>query len=156
VGAIGTGMQIASTDGSGKFIGLASGYFSLGRSVSAHQFAFYKYPHFNIDIFNSQWAISQCNVFGELWTLADVYVPAPAFTGPVDIVDGQNDFFYCRGDCMYPVNQAALALSTFYPAASSGSQVFLVPNTGHNINAHFGASEAFSHMISFLHANKIT
>ncbi|TVY91828.1 hypothetical protein LAWI1_G003624 [Lachnellula willkommii] len=155
VGAIGTGMQIANMDPSGRFTGLANGYFSLGSSISAHQFAFYKYPHFDLNIFNSQRAISQCNIFGELWTLAQVYVPAPAFTGPVDIVNGQNDFFYCRGDCTYPVNEAALALSTFYPAASNGSQVFLVPNTGHNINAHFGASEAFNHMSSFLKANSI-
>lgn len=100
-------------------------------------------------------AASQCNILGELWTLASVYVPAPNFTGAVDIVNGENDFFYCRGDCTYPTNQAELALSTFFPAANNGSQTFLLPNAGHNVNGHLGALEAFHQIIAFLQSNGI-
>lgn len=90
-----------------------------------------------------------------MFTLADVYTPAPAFTGPVFIVDGQNDYFYCGGDCTYPADQAALVIPAFYPAASKASKSYLVPNTGHNINAHKTASQAFDQMTAFLKANGI-
>lgn len=88
-----------------------------------------------------------------MFTLGRAYAPAPEFTGPVDILNGENDYFYCGGDCKYPQNQAALVQPAFFPAASKGSQSYLVPNSGHNINAHDSAPQAFQQMVTFLQGN---
>ena len=175
-GSVGTGvastdMQIANTDPSGRFVGLANGYFTSAPVQQSLQFAFYTYPNFvessrfraislsycadRCIVFESQFNTRQTNALGEIFTLADVYTPSLAFTGPVDVVDGQFDFFYCGGDCNYPVDQAALVQPAFYPAAAAGSQSYLVPGSGHVINAHFTAPQAFSQMISFLKTNGI-
>ena len=90
-----------------------------------------------------------------MFTLGAAYAPASAFAGPVDIVNGQNDYFYCGGDCTYPTNQAAAVKPALFPAASSGSQFYLAPNAGHNVNAHYSASQAFEQMIAFLRSNGI-
>ena len=103
-----------------------------------------------------QVARKQTNAIGETFTLASAYAPAKAYTGPVDIVNGQNDYFYCGGDCTYPVDQAAAAIPAYFPAASKGSQSFLAPNAGHNVNAHYSASQAFKQMIDFLQANDVS
>ena len=47
VGSVSTGMQIANTDPSGRFKGLANGYFSLAPVEQAHQYAFYRYPYYD-------------------------------------------------------------------------------------------------------------
>ena len=88
-------------------------------------------------------------------TLGSAYAPASDFTGSVDIVNGQNDYFYCGGDCTYPKNQAAAVKPAFFPAASSGSQFYLVPDAGHNVNSHYSAPQAFRQMIAFLQTNGI-
>ncbi len=97
----------------------------------------------------------QTNALGETFTLAPTYAPATAYTGPVDIVNGQNDYFYCGGDCTYPTDQAAAAIPAFFPKAGKGSQSFLAPGAGHNVNAHFSAPKAFQQMLAFLKANGI-
>ncbi|MCJ1245729.1 hypothetical protein MMC30_002933 [Trapelia coarctata] len=156
IGVASTAQQIANTDPSGRFAGLANGYFTPAPVPQAIQFAFYRYPHFVQSIFNSNLKTYQTNALGETFTLASAYVPSAAFTGPVDVVDGQNDFFYCGGDCTFPTNQAAVVQPVFYPAASAGSQSYLVPDAGHNINAHFAAPQAFAQMLAFLKTNAIT
>ena len=99
----------------------------------------------------------QTNALGETFTLASAYAPATLFSVPVHIDNGQNDYFYCGGDCTYPVDQAAAAIPAYFPAASkNGSQSFLVPGAGHNVNAHYSANEAFSQMVAFLKENRIS
>lgn len=91
-----------------------------------------------------------------MFTLGSAYAPATAYTGPVDIVNGQNDYFYCGGDCTYPTDQAAAAIPAYFPAASKGSQSYLAPNAGHNINPHYSSVQAFQQMIAFLQTNRIS
>ncbi len=90
-----------------------------------------------------------------MFTLGSAYAPATAFTGPVDIVNGQNDYFYCGGDCTYLTDQAAAAIPAYFPAASKGSQSYLAPNAGHNVNMHYSSISAFQQMTAFLQTNGI-
>lgn len=82
--------------------------------------------------------------------------PSPQFTGPVDVVLGQNDYFFCGGDCKYPSDQSAAVVPAFYPAAGKGSQHYLVPGAGHLINAHVSAPQGFDQMTAFLRSNGFT
>ena len=102
-----------------------------------------------------QYSQKETNTFGELLTLGGIATPAPGFTGPIDILLGQNDFVFCGGDCTYPTDQAAAVRPAIYPASATTSQSFLVPNTGHNINAHYSANVAFTQMLNFLEAHRI-
>lgn len=172
VGVASTDMQIANTDPSGRFDHLANGYFTPAPVPQSIQFAFYRYPHFDPQseflalvscsclsdssaVFNEQVANKQTNTLGEMLTLGPAYTVASEFTGPIDVVNGLNDYFYCGGNCTYPQDQAALVQAAFFPAASKGSQSYLVLNSGHNINLHFTAPQAFNQMINFLQKNLI-
>ena len=163
----------ANTDPSGRFDGIANGYFTQGvNSPQSIQFPFFRYPFYDpkstspslsltewrIDIaivLAIQYSQKQTNTIGELLTLGGINTPSPGFTGPVDVLLGQNDFPFCGGDCTYPHDQAAAALKAFYPAAKQTSTSFLVPDTGHTINAHLSASTAFTQMLNFLENNGI-
>lgn len=162
--------EIANTDPSGRFKGLANGYLTQS-TPQAIQFAFYRYPNFDPDsecsiscsshsfdskaVFNSQVADKQTNSLGELFTLGTIVSPSPQFTGPVDVLLGERDYVFCGGDCNYPSDQSALITPAFYPAASKGSQHYLVPGAGHVINAHYSAPQAFAQMTAFLKSNEI-
>lgn len=106
-------------------------------------------------VLSLQVATKQINTFGELLTLAGIISPSPNFTGPVNVVLGEKEFIFCGGNCTSPVDQLALTVLTFNPAASNGLQHYLVPNTGHVINAHHAAPRAFAQMILFLNSNRI-
>jgi len=86
-------------------------------------------------------------------TLANVVAPAPAFTGPIDVVNGENDFIFCQGECATPVDLTAQVQPQLFPAAAVGSQSFNVPGIGHAINAHYNATLAYKQMLAFLKTN---
>lgn len=172
---VGTGLasfslQIANTDTSRRFAGIANGYLTQSTPESI-QFPFLSYPYYDnnskfsgklsyrailtLIVLSLQVATKETNTFGELLTLAGIVNPSPNFTGPVNVVLGEKDLIFCGGNCTFPVDQSALVVPTFYPAASNGSQHYLVPNTGHVINAHQAAPQAFAQMISFLKSNRI-
>jgi len=144
----------ANSDSSGRFDDLAAGYLTQQTAVGI-QFSFYRWPNFDTTAFKRQVANKQTNTLGVLLTLGAIVAEAPDFTGPVDVVLGENDFVFCGGNCTYPENQAALVESTFYPNAASGSQYYLAAGSGHAIAAHNSASASFQHMIDFLQSNGI-
>jgi pimeloyl-ACP methyl ester carboxylesterase len=174
--------QIANTQSLPRFKNLADGYHTPADNQFALQFAFYRYPGYDpksehlsylpppsplllsptadtpkpAPVFALQASNKQSNAIGETFTLGPAYAPATSFTGPVDIVNGQNDYFYCGGDCSYPTNQAVAALAAYFPSASKqGSQTFLAPLCGHNVNSHYSARKAFEQMLAFLKTNGI-
>ncbi|MCJ1472372.1 hypothetical protein MMC13_001019 [Lambiella insularis] len=152
-GLVSMALQIANTEPSKRFADLANGYLSTAPVPQAFQFAYYRYPYFDQSIFNAQFATRETVSLGEILTLTDVYVPSANFTGPVDVVLGQNDFLFCGGDCTYPTDFSALVQPALYPSALGVSQHFLVPNCGHAINTHLAAPQAFAQMLAFLAAN---
>lgn len=144
----------ANEDQCGRFKRLPPGYLTQ-QTAAGIQFAFYRWPNFDVHAFRQQVDNKQTNTLGVLFTLGDVVAPAPKFTGPVDVVLGENDLVFCGGDCTQPSNQAAKVQPAFYPAASSGSQYYIAKGSGHAIAAHKSAKDSFDHMIQFLRANGI-
>lgn len=142
----------ANTDPAPQFKGLPAGFLTQQSDVGI-QFAFYRYPNFDENAFRQQVANKQTNTLGVLLTIGGLVAPSMEFTGPVDIVNGEHDLVFCGGNCLYPTDQNAAALSTFYPAASSGSQTYIAKGAGHSIAAHKTGPDSFEHMVQFLQKN---
>lgn len=106
-------------------------------------------------VFTAQYAQKQTYSIGQLLTILDIFVPAPNYTGPIDVILGQFDFAFCSGDCSTPTDEAAAVKPALYPAAGAGSQSYIVPSSGHCLNAHVEAPLAFAQMIAFLRANRL-
>lgn len=141
--------SIAAQNDPLRFGSLPSGYQVINSAVG-DQTAFYRYPNFTPSTFSSLDSKKQTFTFGDIFTLSGPVAPATAFTGPVDIVNGQNDFIFCGSDCEYPSDLGAAVLPALFPAAGSGSTSYLVPGTGHGINAHTTAPQAYAQMLSFV------
>ena len=69
------------------------------------------------------------------------------------MVLGRYDFIFCGANCAYPTDQSALVVPALYPNAAAGSEHALIERSGHNINAHFGAPEAYAQINAFLKKN---
>lgn len=131
---------------------LPSGY-QVVNSAVGDQTAFYRYPNFSPSTFTYLDSKKQTFSLGDFFTLTGPVASAKAFTGPVDIVNGQNDFIFCTSDCGYPSDLGAQVLPALFPAAAGGSTSYLVPGTGHGINAHTTAPQAYAQMLSFIKSN---
>lgn len=142
----------ANTDPSPKLRNLPAGYLTQQSAVGI-QFAFYRHPNFDQNAFERQVANKQTNTLGVLLTLGGIIAPSVQFTGPVDVVNGENDLVFCGGNCLYPADQNKAVLAVFYPAASSGSQTYIAAGAGHSIAAHKSGPDSFAHMVDFLRAN---
>ncbi|KAI3328224.1 hypothetical protein F4824DRAFT_518020 [Ustulina deusta] len=142
----------ANTDPAPQFKHLPAGFLTQ-QSAAGIQFAFYRYPNFDENAFRQQVANKQTNTLGVL--LGGIVAPSTEFSGPVDIVNGQNDLVFCGGNCLYPTDQNTATLSIFYPAASCGSQTYIVAGAGHSIAAHKSGPDSFKQMIQFLQANSL-
>lgn len=95
----------------------------------------------------------QTLTLGEYITGGSVFLAAPKFTGPVDVVNGINDLPNCFGNCLLPVNLAAALRGKFYPAGSNGSSWYLGQGSGHFLNYHYAAPGAYDHIQSFIKKN---
>lgn len=142
----------ANTDTSPKLRDLPAGYLTQQSAVGI-QFAFYRYPNFDQNAFEQQIANKQTNTLGILFTLGGIIAPSAQFTGPVDVVNGENDLVFCGGNCLYPTDQNKAVLAVFYPAAATGSQTYMARGAGHSIAAHKSGPNSFAQMVSFLQAN---
>ena len=72
----------------------------------------------------------------------------------MDVVLGKHDFPFCGGDCTYPTDLAASALSTLYPnARKTSSRTVIFEQQGHSLNAHYNAPEVYSQIAEFLRDN---
>ncbi|KAF1999858.1 catalytic protein [Amniculicola lignicola CBS 123094] len=142
----------AALDPSGRFNGLDTGYLTQGAVAQDFQFPFYRFPDFDPKIFRKQFETRQITTFGELLTFGSVIAPQPAYTGPVDVVLGQQDYIFCQANCSYPMNQAEIFVNALFPGQGSKS-TFLQPNSGHLIAQHYTAGRGFAHSLQFLKRN---
>lgn len=106
-----------------------------------------------ITAFKHQVSQKQTYTIGQQFTLPAIYSSAPNFTGPVDIVIGKYDFPFCGGKCDRPIDLAAATIPGLYPAAHHKSESFVVPESGHLINAHYEADVQFDQINNFLDKN---
>ena len=160
---------IANINDPSKFGSLSNGYLVHDTPISV-QLPFFRLPYFDPNsksfgphypkhdlltqsVFANQYAAKQTYSFGQQFTLPGIYSPAGAFKGPVDVVIGQYDFPFCLAACDKPTDQAAATIPALYPAAASGSQHFIVPDSGHYINAHYAATSEFTQITAFLQVN---
>jgi len=94
----------------------------------------------------------QTNAIGETLTLGSLYVPTPSYTKPVLILNGQQDYYYCQGNCLAEGGDVtADALASFYPDRDvAKSKAVTVSDVGHNINFHLARGEVFEKMLGFV------
>ncbi|KAF2032503.1 hypothetical protein EK21DRAFT_109882 [Setomelanomma holmii] len=144
--------QIANTlPDRAELKGLPNGYFTLGPVLQTLQFAFFYYPHFDEKIFMKEFETRQTNAIGETLTLGAQYTPT-TFDKAVQILNGQQDYFYCQGDCLSGGGDVtADALNIFYPERDANkSEAITISKVGHNVNLHFARLEAFEQILSFI------
>lgn len=78
--------------------------------------------------------------------------PARNFSGAVAVVDGAEDLPFCFGNCSYPVDHAEQVFPMLYPNAK-GKGTYLAPVTGHGLNLHYSAVEAYRWIQDFVREN---
>ncbi|KZS91825.1 hypothetical protein SISNIDRAFT_442999, partial [Sistotremastrum niveocremeum HHB9708] len=123
---------------------LPSSYVAPG-TPSNYQFGFLEYPFYDPAVAAAQFKIRGTATLGEFTTLADPIGPSTNFTGPVLVVAGAQDAFFCAGNCAEKVNGTTLPnlVSELYPVSSNFSS-YSPANTGHGLNLHFSAPTTFS------------
>jgi pimeloyl-ACP methyl ester carboxylesterase len=129
---------------------LADGYL-LPTTQYGVQYSFFHYPNFESSVLAQAFATIQTTTWGEQLTMGTVGHVADNFTGPVYVINGQYDLFFCDADCSYPADVSAETLSDVFPKAdvkTSDSLVF--PATGHGINLGSNAVDAFSQIQDFI------
>ncbi|KAI4114097.1 MAG: hypothetical protein LQ338_008054 [Usnochroma carphineum] len=145
--------SIAALNQPSRFGTLPYGYLVHNDAIAIQE-VFFRYPYFDPAIFQNQVDRKDTYTFGEEFTIGAVLTAATAYTGPLSVVTGVYDFPFCLGNCAYPDNQLAKVKPALYPAVdSSKSDVYLVPENGHYINAHKSAGKAFAHINGFLAKN---
>lgn len=149
--SVGNNWQIASENQPDRFSTLNNGYLVSASTIS-NQIAFFHSPGFDGSIASLADATKGTIGIVEIFSLPAVIKPAGNFTKPVTWVNGNEDLPFCNGNCTYPMNLVDGALSMLYPAASANS-TFLVPNTGHGINLHYSAPQAFAFIQNSLQSN---
>ncbi|KAF4632044.1 hypothetical protein G7Y89_g6085 [Cudoniella acicularis] len=143
----------ANTKTPSRFSTLPNGYL-ITNSLAGNQFAFFRFPDFCPDVLSAANTASQTFTIGELFTNSFFVSPAPLFTGPIDVVIGENDLPFCQSNCLVPGNQAEVVRGALYPNANvAGSQVFVLEGAGHGLNLHYNAKEAYEHVFGFLRGN---
>ena len=146
-------LSIASSNQPRRFGRLANGY-TVVDTMAGNEIAFLHAPNFPqanlVQLENTKGTFSM----GELFSIQSIITARPVdFTGPIDVVIGENDLPFCSGNCYYPVNQAGAVNVQLYTVAGSGSQYLVVNGTGHGINLHYSAEMAFDQIQSFVKAN---
>jgi len=145
-------LQIASQNSPLRFSNPAinSGYLVSAEAI-ANQIQFFRAPNFDPLVLAEADANKGTVTIGEFFSLTAATAPAMNFTGPVAVVNGDNDLPFCFGNCSYPTNQAEAVFPMLYPNLNSSmSDSLLVPTTGHGINLHYSAVSAYDWIQSFI------
>jgi pimeloyl-ACP methyl ester carboxylesterase len=146
-------LQIANRD-SPRFAHLGDGYLIPG-GRNAQQVAFFHYPGFTLEALQRAEDTKQPTTFGELMSIQNVINRTEAFTAPVFVANGEEDFPFCMGNCSIPTGQfpdlgAAVVPSLFPSVMTNGSMLY--PNAGHGLNAQNIAPEAYNDIQKFIGA----
>lgn len=134
-----------------RFAGLSHGYI-LTSLIQGIQFLFFRAPQFDPALLNLADLTKQTVTIGELLGARSPSVAAK-FTGAIDVVVGENDVPDCQGNCFYPQNLVSAVRGELFPAARNSSSWYIVPGTGHGINFHYTANEAYAQIQTFVKNN---
>lgn len=150
-------LQIASQNSPYRFSDPAinAGYLVTATAIG-NQIQFFRAPNFDPLVLAEADANKGTVTIGEFFSLSAVTAPAKNFTGPVAVVNGDNDLPFCFGNCSYPTNQAAAVFPVLYPSLGSNMNgSLLVPTTGHGINLHYSAVSAYDWIQSFIKSHNL-
>jgi pimeloyl-ACP methyl ester carboxylesterase len=135
---------------------LPTGYLTWADAQN-NQYEFFYPPGADTNIIYYSEANKQPFTVGELLTLGGI-PSTSAFTGPVHVLTGREDFIYCSGDCLATgdpsVPNICASVGKFFPN-SSNFTTYIPENMGHGVNLHYGAVEAYREIQNFLKANDI-
>jgi len=146
---------IASVAYPDRFGSLNSTYV-ITPSVSADQYGFFHYPNYTqsaLDLFTnskSEYSLGQSN------SIAGPYMlNRTGFVKPTFIVTGENDAPFCAADCLVTslgpnMTQLDTSRPIFPSVADSNFSTYVVPATGHGINFHTTAYDAYQQILSFV------
>lgn len=125
----------------------------MSNLIEANQLEFFRAPNFDPALFNIAEASKQTFSVGEFLTLSSIAAVSANFSGPIEVVNGENDLCFCQGNCLLPYNQAAAVREALYPAASDGSHCYIAAGAGHGLNLHYSAPVAYEHIHEFIWKN---
>ncbi|EPQ50280.1 alpha/beta-hydrolase [Gloeophyllum trabeum ATCC 11539] len=129
-----------------KSFGSLDHYYVISGNKWTDMMAFFSYTGFEKDVFEAYFAGRGTETLGELLTLA--VTEAPAYTGPILIINPDHDLTFCNGNCHQPLNgkkdlnEATLEL---FPNRRRGD-THMVGNTGHIMNMHLSAPGGYEVM----------
>ncbi|KAF9736726.1 hypothetical protein PMIN06_003543 [Paraphaeosphaeria minitans] len=139
---------IASQNQPYRFGALNNGYLVDGGAI-ANEICFFRAPGFDPEILSLAEATKSTVTLGELFSISAVTKPAANWTKPVAVVNGNEDLAFCFGNCSAPVNKAEAVFPVLYPQAKT-TGAYLAKNTGHGLNLHYSAVEAYHYIQDFI------
>lgn len=151
--AVGNNFAIASQHDPARFGNRSTGYIMTSSDI-ANQIAFFRAPAFDPTILSRAQASVAPTTVGELLTTTAVVARAANYTGLLALVNGEADLSFCYGNCTHPVDKTALVQQALYPHAKNvEGNVYNVPATGHGVNLHYTANDAYRFILTFLKNN---
>lgn len=148
-------LALANENQPARFSSLNNGFLVSSTAISL-QIGFFKAPNFDPKVLYKAEATKGTVTFGELNSLSGVGGPAKDYNKPVAVVNGANDHPFCAGNCTYPVDLSAAVQPKLYPKLDDGNfGTYLAPVTGHGLNFHYSANEAFEYVQKFLEEHEL-
>ncbi len=138
---------IASQNDPARFGDLAPGYLVEATKDSNQLFFFGN--AFDPAILDAFEKTKGGQTVGEFLTQLSVK-PATEFTGPLFVVNGENDLPNCAGDCSFPYDKTAAVQKELYPKAGKGSGYVVIPETGHALTLHYTAKKSNEDIVDFI------
>ncbi|KAL6150985.1 hypothetical protein ACJQWK_10464 [Exserohilum turcicum] len=126
---------------------------------TAFQYGFLQPGNYDVQLGLHAERTKQPVTTGELLTLASA-PKSSSFTGPVLVINGENDVPFCGGNCYGQIEGANFsnipeAVGMAFPSASAFFS-YIQPNTGHGLNLHYNATAGYQVMQDFLAANGLS
>lgn len=146
--------ELARNNQPKRFGDLPTGYLTWA-NASSNERTFLYPGFFDPGILQFSESTKEPFTTGEALTLGGSPSTAPDFTGPVQVLTGDEDFIFCGGDCTPtgdPDGSIPGEVAKAFPAAKA-FEAYIQPNTGHGINLHYNSTGAYKVMQEFLISN---
>lgn len=151
-------LQLARLNDPARFGTLPTGYLTWA-DIGCNQYDFFWPGNYEAGMLEYSEAHKMPTTVGELLTLGCQPAWAPVFTGPVMVMTGGADSWFCGFDCHATGDPAVAsipaAVQLAFPAAEA-FETYIQPNTGHSLNMHFNATAGYRVMLDFLEKHNLS